>query len=73
MADQALAEGRIDLVSGNTRTACRPPIGLQKTQAGEDESIRRCIGCNPLASTTVTGRADMIPSILLFEKKLSGQ
>ena len=44
MAEQALSEGRIDVVS-ITRGLLADPKWVEKTANGEDESIRRCIGC----------------------------
>lgn len=44
MAEQALEEGRCDVVSV-TRGMLADPEWLLKTQRGETQSIRRCIGC----------------------------
>ena len=44
MAEQALVDGRCDIISV-TRAMLADPFWLRKTASGETQSIRRCIGC----------------------------
>ncbi len=65
MAEDALAQNRVDLISV-TRALLADPEWLTKAQRGEEESIRRCIGCTRCINDREHG--GLICSVNPFER-----
>lgn len=65
MAEQALRDGRVDLVSV-TRGLLADPQWVSKTAAGEVDSIRRCIGCTRCINDREQG--GLVCSVNPFER-----
>ena len=65
MAEDALAQGRVDFISV-TRALLADPEWLTKAQRGEEESIRRCIGCTRCINDREHG--GLICSVNPFER-----
>lgn len=66
MAEQALEDGRCDVISV-TRAMLADPQWLLKTQQGETQSIRRCIGCTRCINDREHG--GLICSVNPFERR----